>query len=171
MSEHQPHGPHGHAHHHAPHSREVHDLPEGFRQLLGYRIEEWREGYCRLRLAIGPRHLTRCGTVHGGLLATLIEAAGSYAGCHCCHRGRTRRAETLSLNTQFVVPVRSGTIYAIGQVRGCSEDIFTATTEIRDGKDQLIALGEGTYRYRSGSRTAEGQPIESHHETRTTGLG
>jgi hypothetical protein len=32
------------------------------------------------------------------------------------------------------------------------------TCEVFDDQDQLVALGEGTYRYRSGSEDPEGVP-------------
>lgn len=149
----------------------MHDRPSGFRQLLGYRVEEWKEGYARLALTIGPRHLSRNGRVHGGVITTLVDAAGGYSGSYCPVAGHVRRTLTVSLSTQFIAPVKTGTLIATGQVRGGGKQLFFATVEIRDGEGNLVAVGEASYRYRKGSEDSSGVPMETGGEIRDTDLG
>lgn len=147
------------------------DAPSGFRQLVGYRVSEWRDGEAAIVLTIGPRHLNRGGVLHGGVIATLIDAAGGYAGCFCGRPGRVRRSITISLSTQFLAPVTTGVLTARGRVRGGGKRIFMSTVEVHDGDGTLVALGEGVYRYKSGSETPEGVALARQGEKRNTLLG
>jgi uncharacterized protein (TIGR00369 family) len=134
------------------------DPPSGFRQLVGYRIADWSEGAARLTLNIGPRHLNRSDVVHGGVLATVMDAAGGHAGCYCPYPGRVRRSVTVSLTANFIAPATSGAISARSYVRGGGKHIFVASIEVHDAKGTLLAVGEGVYRYRAGCDGPEGVP-------------
>jgi uncharacterized protein (TIGR00369 family) len=147
------------------------DAPSGFRQLLGYRVLEWRDGEAAITLTIGPRHLNRAGALHGGVIATMIDAAGGYAGCYCGTAGRVRRSVTVSLTTQFLTQAKTGVLTARARVRGGGKRLFIASTEVHDGGGALIAVGEGVYRYRSGSESPEGVPLTRNVEKRDTSLG
>lgn len=147
------------------------DVPSGFRQLLGFRITEWREGDATLTLTIGPRHLNRSGVLHGGVIATLIDAAGGYAGCYCPHPNRVRRSVTVSMTTHFLAQAKIGTLTTHARVRGGGRRLFIASVEVHDNSGALVAIGEGVYRYRAGSETLEGVPLERGPEKRDTPLG
>ncbi|MBL8832427.1 MAG: PaaI family thioesterase [Rhodospirillales bacterium] len=133
-----------------------------FRDHVGYAPIAWREGYVELELTLGEKHRNRSGIAHGGVIATLIDAAGGFAGCWCPHRDRIRRASTLSLNTQFVSPGRLGRrLVTTGRARAGGKSIFFATMEILDDEGKLVATGEGVYKYRPGSETSEGVPRDA----------
>lgn len=127
-----------------------------FNDLIGFKIAQWREDYVELELELQPKHLNRSGIIHGGVLATLVDVAGGYAGCFCPVPGNLRRALTLSVTTNFTGQAKDGTIRIVGQKRVGGRKIFFASVEIFNAKEELIALGECTYRYRSGSETVEG---------------
>lgn len=135
------------------------DAPSAFRRLLGYRLAEWREGYAMIELELDARHLNRSNVVHGGVYATLIDAAGGYAGCYCTVPGNVRRAFTLSLSTSFVGSTAAGRMRAIARTTGGGRHIFFARVEVVDGAGRLLATGEGVYRYRRGSERPEGTPL------------
>lgn len=122
------------------------DNPVGFRRLIGLRKTELQEGFARMELVVGPEHLNSGGTLHGGLLATMIDHAGGVAGCYSVC-GRSRKAVTLSLTTSFLAAASGGTITAIGRKRSGGRRIFAATCEITDEAGRLLAIGEATYRY------------------------
>ena len=130
-----------------------------FNQLLGFRITEWRDDEVVLELALQQQHLNRSGVVHGGVLATLIDAGGGFAGCYCPVPGNARRALSLSVTTQFTGQTKAGTIRAVGRKRAGGRKVFFASVEVFSEQGDLIALGEGTYRYRSGSETPQGTPL------------
>jgi uncharacterized protein (TIGR00369 family) len=149
------------------------DAPSGFRQLVGYKLTEWTDGAATVTLVIGPRHLNRSGVLHGGVLTTIMDATGGYAGCYCPHKGRVRRSVTVSLTTQFMGQVKKGTITITARLRGGGKRIFIADAEARDSHGNVIAIGQGVYRYRAGSENPDGVPLEekADGEKRDTDLG
>lgn len=133
----------------------------GFRDLVGYRVEEWREGHAVVAVTLSDRHSNRSGYTHGGVYTTIIDAACGLAGCWCPHAGRQRRAVTLALNTAFLRPARTGkTIRAVATVRGGGRSIFTAAADVLDDAGHVIATGQGTFRYRRGSETEMGVALD-----------
>jgi uncharacterized protein (TIGR00369 family) len=147
------------------------DAPSGFSQLLGYKLAEWRDGESVVALTIGPRHLNRAGALHGGVLTTLIDASGGYAGCYCAVPGHARRCVTVSLTTQFLAQTKAGLLTARAHVRGGGKRLFIASAEVHDDTGALLAIGEGVYRYRSGSENPQGVPVGRTAEKRSTALG
>jgi len=131
-----------------------------FNEIIGFRITDWREDYVELGLELQPMHLNRSGVVHGGVLATLIDAAGGFAGCYCRVPGNIRRALTLAMNTQFTGQAQAGLIKAVGRKTAGGRKIFFASIEVFSAAGDLIAVGQGTYRYRTGSETLDGSPAE-----------
>ena len=53
---------------------------QGAMALIGARLEEVRAGYCALALTPRPETSQQHGYVHAGILATLVDSAGGYAG-------------------------------------------------------------------------------------------
>lgn len=119
----------------------------GFRKLIGLQTTELRDGYALMELTIGPEHLNSGGSLHGGILATMIDHAGGIAGCLCPDTGKNRKAVTISLTTSFLAGASSGTVTAIGRKRPGGRRIFVSTTEVIDETGRLLAVGEATYRY------------------------
>lgn len=133
-------------------------VDSGFQALIGYRIVEWSEGLAIVALEIGGQHLNRSGVLHGGVLTTLIDTVCGYAGCYCAVPGRVRRAVTLSLTTNFTGQVGSGVLQAVGRKQTGGRRIFYCSGEVFDADDALVAVGQGTFRYRSGSESETGVP-------------
>ncbi len=136
----------------------------GFFKLLDFRLVAWDEELAILELEVGPQHLNRAGVLHGGVLTSMIDIAGGFAGCYCPFPDRVRRAVTLSLTTSFSGQVTGGLVRAAGRKRAGGRKIFVATAEITDTSGAIIALGEGTYRYRSGSENPAGEPVSEKGE-------
>jgi len=128
----------------------------GFQDLLGYHLAEWDENHAVLELTIEPKHCNRAGLVHGGVLATLIDTSCGFAATFCPHPGRVRRCVTLQLTTSFTGQIRHGLIRAIGRKKAGGSRIVFCSSEILDDNGKLIAMGEGTFRYRTGSEGPEG---------------
>jgi uncharacterized protein (TIGR00369 family) len=119
----------------------------GFNVVIGYRLTEWREDFARLELTLDEKHLNRSGVVHGGVLATMLDVTLGYAGIYTGEPGRIRRAVTLTMTTSYIGQAKTGILRCIAKRRGGGKTIYMATGEIRDEADNLIALGEGTFRY------------------------
>ena len=135
-------------------------LERGFNSLIGFDLVEWRSDLAVLELLLASKHLNRSGVIHGGLLATMIDAACGYAGCYCDTPGNVRMAVTLSLTTSYLGSTSSGLLRCTANKRGGGRRIFSATAEVLTGDGAMIALGQSTYRYRSGSESHAGVPLE-----------
>lgn len=134
--------------------------PSGFADLLGYRLKSWTQDQAEVTIAVDARHLNRSGVLHGGVVATLIDAACGYAGCFIPDKSRRRRAFTLSLTTQFVGTVKSGDhLVCLARKVGGGRQVFFATAEVRNQEGALVARGDATYKYRGKSGDPEGEPI------------
>ena len=133
-------------------------FPARYHELLGLVLEEWRDGYARLACEIGAQHGNRSGIAHGGVLLSMIDQAGAYAGLWCATPGHLRKAVTVDLDCRFTGQVGHGRIYAEGRVATRGRKIFFTRTEIFDAAGNMVAFGAGTHRYREGSEGTEGVP-------------
>lgn len=129
-----------------------------FRQLVGYRTRQWSEGYGEIELVIDGRHANSLGIVHGGVFATLLDAAMGHAVAYCRIDGNVRSAVTVSLTTTFLAPAKHGTLIARGRVAGISGRLATVSGEVRDGDGNICAAGQGSFMYLPGSEHPDGVP-------------
>lgn len=112
-----------------------------------------------LELELRQYHLNLGGVIHGGVLTSLLDIACAQAGLYCPYPGRARRAVTLSLTTTFTGQASSGVIQVIGTLRSQGRRIFNSSGEVLDSEGKLLAMGEGTFRMRSGSEHPQGVPV------------
>ncbi len=130
-----------------------------FHAHLGVRLAAWCDGHALLLCDTAGHHANRSGIVHGGLVLSLIDQAGAFAGLFCPIPGRVRRAVTLDLDCRFTGQAAIGTrLAAEGRVMTAGRNVFFARTEVRDAAGTLIAFGASTHRYRAGSAEPEGVP-------------
>jgi uncharacterized protein (TIGR00369 family) len=134
-------------------------LPAPYHDLFGWRLLEWRDGFARLAAEAGQRHLNRAGVVHGGFVLGLIDQAAAYSGLWCSVPGNARRAMTLAMSTQFVAPVMPGRVTAEARVISRGGTTFFTRIEAFREDGTLVATGQGTHRWRSGSERVEGMPV------------
>lgn len=116
----------------------------GFNQYLGLRIVEYEEGHCVMELPVEERHLNRSGIVHGGVLATLIDAATSHAGNHAPEVEDRPRSVTVAMSIQYLGQAKKGPLRAVGTRTGGGRSIFFARAEVFDAQGTLVAAGDMT---------------------------
>src|SRR6185369_5983258 len=102
------------------------DNPVGFRKLIGLVTRELQDGLAVMELTVSLEHLNSHVSVHGGILATMIDHAGGVAGCFPEGTGKRRKAVTLSLTTSFLAPASKGIIRATGRKRSDGRQIGRA---------------------------------------------
>ena len=135
-----------------------HSVESPFLEMLGTRIEEWRDGYVRISLVLRPEHLNRAGVVHGGLLATLLDHGGGACGLYCAVPGNARYGMTLSLTCNFIAQTNTGVLTTVGRRTAGGRKIYFAQTEVLDADGKAIASGTSVHRFRSVSEAPEGVP-------------
>ncbi len=126
--------------------------------MVGYRLRTWSEGYGEMELVIGPEHDNSHGMVHGGLYATLLDAAMGHAVSWCAVSGNVRRATTLSLTTNYLKGAKSGTLIATAKLESTIGRIATVTGEVRTSDGLLCATGLASFMYFAGSEHRDGVP-------------
>jgi uncharacterized protein (TIGR00369 family) len=125
-----------------------------FGRLLGYRIVEASAERGVVEMRIRPEHLNRSGVVHGGVMMTLIDVACSVAGTYTPPGVPPKLSASVSITTSFLGNVDRGVLRATGWRIGGGTRLYFARAEIRDGGGNLVAHGEGVFRYRSPEATA-----------------
>ncbi len=101
-----------------------------------------------LRLEVGPQHLNRNGTLHGGIHAMMLDAAAGFsASRHLAGQAvDIVPVVTLSLTTHFLAAGGQGQVIAMGQVTGGGYKIIYAEAEIRDADGTLLSKGSGVFK-------------------------
>ena len=132
-------------------------IASGFRTHVGYRTRAWRDGYAEVELRVGPEHLNSTAAVHGGVYATLLDAACGHAACFCTVPGNVRRCVTISLTTSFLEPAREGdVICAVGRLLAVEHRVAHVAGEVIDKAGRLLAIGQASFRYAPGSERPAG---------------
>jgi len=111
-------------------------------ELLSMEIVSLNEGRSLLKAIIQEKHLQPYGIVHGGVYASLIDAA-------CFWAGYTEIEEPLALTTvemklNYLAPAKEGIFMAAGQVVKTGKTLCLSEARITDQKDRLLAHGTST---------------------------
>ena len=130
----------------------------GYRTLIGYTTRVWSENYGEVELIIGPQHLNTLDIVHGGIYATLLDAAFGHAVSFCSVPGHVRRSTTVSLTTTYLKGSKGGRLIASARVNAVDGRMATCSGEVRQDDGTLLALGQGSFLYFPGSENPEGLP-------------
>ena len=133
----------------------------GFRTHVGYTTKVWRDGYGEVELVLAERHMNVMGRAHGGVYATILDAALGQATGWCSVPGNARFAVTLSLTVSYLDGAEAGqTLTAIGRVLATEGRIATCTAEVVDEAGRICATGQASFMYRPGSEKPEGVPVK-----------
>lgn len=112
---------------------------------LGVRLVGVDIGRCVLELDLEPRHLNRQGSLHGGVIATLLDAAGGYAGLKS-PQGPLGHAVTVMLNIAYLSKVAAGRVRAEGLVTRTGRSLYFAAAELATAEGVLVATAQGTFK-------------------------
>lgn len=131
----------------------VHDAQEGsqtrvggFADWLGVRIAGWSDEGPYLVLPVRNELINRNGSVHGGVLLTLLDSVCSLAGLSYEEGKLVGRVTAVSVTANFIAPVKTGTMHARARLRGGGRKLALVDGEIRDDDGNLIATGSGVIR-------------------------
>ena len=123
---------------------------------LGVRLTGWDPGFAAFELELEHRHLNYSGSLHGGVIATLLDVACGYSGLRSVSDSTAGLAATLTLTISYHAAVAAGTLKALGRITGGGRRIFFASGEVVAADGTLIATGQGAYK-RSTPHEREGQ--------------
>lgn len=119
----------------------------GAQTLLGYVVDlSAGDGKGRCILDIGAQHGNRHGSLHGGIIACMLDNAMGFAASLTGDEAGKTRVMTISMNTQFIAPAREGRVVATGSVSGGGRSIMFAEGEVLDEAGTVIATATGVYK-------------------------
>ena len=117
------------------------DLPP-IAKLLGFRMTGVEPGKVTIEMTADVRHSNPMGTLHGGVLCDIADAAMGMAHATTLEDGES--FTTLELKINFLKPVWSAKLKAVGVVVKRGKTIGMAQCDVTDEKDQLVARASCT---------------------------
>lgn len=143
-------------------SVEMHQLDNPLLEFLGVRMLDWQPDRCSFGLDIEPRHLNRTRSLHGGVIATLLDAACGYSGLYSADPDTSQNAVTIMLNISYMSKVDAGHITVTGRVTGSGHRIYFASAELRHESGKLVATAQGTFKRASSGGARSGELADIH---------
>jgi uncharacterized protein (TIGR00369 family) len=117
-------------------------IPPPVAELLGVELVEAGGGECTMRMEAGEQHSNPMGTIHGGILCDIADAAMGMAFFSTLEEGET--FTTLELKINYLRPFWTGTLLAHGKVVSRGKTVGLTECRIVDGKERLIAHATST---------------------------
>jgi uncharacterized protein (TIGR00369 family) len=121
---------------------------------LPFRLVSIGLGEARVELEVEQNHLQPLGTVHGGVIATLIDTATYWAAFLALPEDTGLVNVDLKLN--YLRPVDQGQLVADGRCLRAGRTLSYAESHVRDGDGRLVAHGTSTLMALPGNPLAVG---------------
>jgi uncharacterized protein (TIGR00369 family) len=117
-------------------------VPPPVADLIGIELVEAGEGECTMRLEAGEQHSNPMGTIHGGIICDLADAAMGMAFFSTLGAGES--FTTLELKVNFLRPFWTGTLVAHGKVVSRGKTVGLSECRVVDDRERLIAHATST---------------------------
>jgi uncharacterized protein (TIGR00369 family) len=115
-------------------------MPVG--ELIGFKLVEAGEGRAMVTLEAGPQHTNPMGTLHGGILCDIADAAMGIAFNSTL--GATESFTTVELKINFFRPVWKAQLRAEGKVVRRGKTVGYVECEVTDENGRAIAKASST---------------------------
>jgi uncharacterized protein (TIGR00369 family) len=116
--------------------------PAGWMETLGARITESEPGRVVLELEAGPQHRHGGGVVQGGVITQIADAAMGMSLATLQEDGMWNT--TIELKINFIRPVVSGRIQAVGRVVEMRQTLLFSEADVVDEHGRLVARASST---------------------------
>ena len=116
--------------------------PPRISMTLGMKLVKLSEGSATMTMAVGRRFHNPMGTLHGGIMTDLADAAMGIATVSTLADDET--FTTLELKMNFLRPVVEGVITGEGTVLHRGRKIVLSEAVVRDDEGRLVAKGTAT---------------------------
>ncbi len=111
-------------------------------RLIGFAVTAVESGRVEVELAADERHANPMGTLHGGILCDIADAAMGMAYASRLEAGES--FTTLELKINFLKPVWRARLRAVGKVIKMGRTVGLVECEIFDEKAALVAKVSST---------------------------
>ncbi|MDT0278036.1 PaaI family thioesterase [Blastococcus goldschmidtiae] len=107
----------------------------GFAGRLGARVEASDDGSARITFEVTDEHLNPAGTLHGGVLATLVDTAMGTAVRSAT--GEDDVPATSQLTVTYLRPGTTGPLVVTGRLRTRGEHLTVCEAEVEQGGEAI----------------------------------
>ena len=121
-------------------------------RLIGFEVPESGNGRALVILEAGPQHANPMGTMHGGILCDIADAAMGIAFASTLGPGES--FTTVELKINFIRPVREAKLFAEGKVAHRGRTIGYVECDVIDENGKLIAKSNSTCLVLRGEKAA-----------------
>ncbi len=126
--------------------------PPPIARLIGFRVTSVEPSRAVVLFEADRRHANPMGTLHGGVLCDVADAAMGMAYATGLDEGET--FTTLELKINFLRPVWRGTLTATGHVVTAGRTIGLVECDVHDDKERLVARATSTCMTLRGEQAA-----------------
>jgi uncharacterized protein (TIGR00369 family) len=116
--------------------------PAPIAQLIGFRVDEIAAGRAVASLQTGPQHANPMGTLHGGILCDLADAAMGMAFVSTLANDES--FTTIGLNINFFRPVWQSHLRAEARVVNRGRNFGYIECDVTDQNSKLVAKAAST---------------------------
>ncbi len=110
--------------------------------LLSMEIKELQWGSCLVEVKLGEKHLQPFGKVHGGAIASVVDAAAFWAVFPQVEKGLG--LTTIEMKLNYLAPAQKGNLIARGRCLRMGKTIALGEAQVWNGDGILIAHGTAT---------------------------
>jgi uncharacterized protein (TIGR00369 family) len=110
--------------------------------LLSMGIKELKWGTSLLEVQLGEKHLQPFGFVHGGAIASVMDAAAFWAAFPQVEKGIG--LTTVEIKVNYLAPAQKGKLVALGRCIKMGKTLALGEAIIRNEEGGLIAHGTAT---------------------------
>jgi acyl-CoA thioesterase len=112
---------------------------DAFAQSIGVEVSGYGDGRATARLTIEPRHLNSGGTLHGGAIFSLADAAFAAAS-----NSHGTLAVSIDVSISYFTAVRAGVVTAEAREMARNHKLATYLIDVTDDSGALVAHFRGT---------------------------
>jgi len=116
--------------------------PPPIATLIGFALRSIQLGEAVIEFEASERHANPMGTLHGGVLCDIADAAMGTAYASTLEEGETYT--TLELKINFLKPVWTGKLRAVGRIVKGGRTIGLVECDVTDEKQSLVARASST---------------------------
>jgi acyl-CoA thioesterase len=142
--------------------RKLFEFVEGFPlfQMIGFQAIDFGPRFAKMKVSFRPDLCNANGVMHGGILATLIDASITQAMLMTDEYDAIRKSKggmaTVDLGVKYLRPVTRGEAICEANIVHLGKRVAHATVSVSTGEGKPVALGSATLMLTLG----DAQPAE-----------
>lgn len=127
-------------------------------ELLSMKLQDVGVGYSVLEIDLAQKHLQPFGMVHGGVFASIIDAAAFWS-LYFAVEDQNAGLTTVDLKLNFLAPAAAGKLIARGRQIKMGNTLGYAEAEVTDEEGNILSHGTSTVIVLPGRAIAADPPL------------